>query len=173
MKTKTVASMAMMIAVIIVLGFIPPIPLGIIPVPIILQNMGIMLAGALLGAKRGFLAVLIFLFLAALGLPVLSGGHGNIAVFMGPSAGYLFAYPFAAGLIGFVTEKTGNRRFVVDYLLIWLIGVLFIDSLGALGLSIQSHMPLDKAFWANLVFIPGDSLKVLMVTLLYRRFKTA
>ena len=88
MKTKSTVLIAMMIAIIIALGFIPGIPLGFIPVPIILQNMGIMLAGALLGPKRGFLAVLIFLLLVALGLPVLSGGHGNMAVFIGPSAGY-------------------------------------------------------------------------------------
>ena len=50
MKTKNVALIAMMTAIIIVLGFVPPIPLGFIPVPIVLQNMGIMLAGAILGA---------------------------------------------------------------------------------------------------------------------------
>ena len=49
MKTKNVALIAMMTAIIIVLGFVPPIPLGFIPVPIVLQNMGIMLAGAILG----------------------------------------------------------------------------------------------------------------------------
>lgn len=173
MKTKTIALMAMMIAFIIVLGFIPGIPLGFIPVPIILQNMGIMLAGALLGSKRGFLCVAIFLVMAALGLPVLSGGHGNITVFMGPTAGYLFSYPFAAFLVGLVTEKCDKANAFLEFLLIWLAGALFIDVVGAVGLTIQSHMPLHQALMASLVFIPSDTIKVLIVTLIHRRFKNS
>ena len=171
MKTKSTVLIAMMIAIIIALGFIPGIPLGFIPVPIILQNMGIMLAGALLGPKRGFLAVLIFLLLVALGLPILSGGHGNMAVFIGPSAGYLLAYPFAAFFIGLITEKLDNPSFLVEFICIWLIGFLFIDAMGAIGLTIQSHLPIDKALLSNLVFIPGDTIKVLIVTFIHRRFK--
>lgn len=173
MKTKTIALIAVMIAIIIALGFIPGIPLGFIPVPIILQNMGIMLAGALLGSKRGFLCVFIFLVMVALGLPVLSGGSGNIAAFMGPTAGYLFSYPFAAYLVGLVTEKFDKANAFLEFFLIWLAGAVFIDVMGAVGLTVQSHMPLHQALLANLVFIPGDTIKVLIVTLIHRRFKNS
>ena len=54
---------AMMIAIIAILGAVPGIPLGFIPVPIILQNMGIMIAGELLGPRLGTIAVWLFLFL--------------------------------------------------------------------------------------------------------------
>ena len=96
MKTKALSASAILLAVIIVMGAIPGIPLGFIPAPIILQNMGIMLAGVILGKKYGFFTVLGFLILAALGLPILSGGSGGFVVFIGPTAGYLFSYPVAA-----------------------------------------------------------------------------
>lgn len=66
MKTRTTTYIALMVALLIVLGFIPGIPLGFIPVPIVLQNLGVMLAGALLGSRKGFLAVAIFLLLVAI-----------------------------------------------------------------------------------------------------------
>lgn len=64
MNTRTTTYIALMVALLIVLGFIPGIPLGFIPVPIVLQNLGVMLAGALLGSRKGFLAVAIFLALS-------------------------------------------------------------------------------------------------------------
>ena len=53
MKAKDITQIALMTAVIVILGMFPGIPLGFIPVPIVLQNMGVMLAGALLGPKKG------------------------------------------------------------------------------------------------------------------------
>lgn len=76
LSVREVTMVATMIAIIIVLGMFPGIPLGFIPVPIVLQNMGVMIAGELLGPKQGSLAVWLFLILVALGLPLLSGGRG-------------------------------------------------------------------------------------------------
>ena len=69
---------AMMIAIIVILGAVPGIPVGVIPVPIVLQNMGIIIAGELLGPRLGTFAVWLFLFLVVLGLPLLSGGPGGM-----------------------------------------------------------------------------------------------
>ncbi|AOO73076.1 MULTISPECIES: biotin transporter BioY [Ligilactobacillus] len=171
MKTKNVALIAMMTAIIIVLGFVPPIPLGFIPVPIVLQNMGIMLAGAILGSKRGFLSVIIFLLLVAAGFPLMTGGGGGVAVFVGATAGYIYAYPFAAALIGYGLKKFSYSNFWLELLVVWVAGVLFIDVLGAVGLTVIAHMPFMKALIANLVFIPGDTIKALVVVLIYRRLK--
>lgn len=74
MKTRTTTYIALMVALLIVLGFIPGIPLGFIPAPIVLQNLGVMLAGALLGSRKGFLAVAIFLLLVAIGAPFYQEG---------------------------------------------------------------------------------------------------
>lgn len=171
MKIKNIALIAMMTAIIIVLGFVPPIPLGFIPVPIVLQNMGIMLVGAILGSKRGFLSVIIFLLLVAAGFPLMTGGGGGVAVFVGATAGYIYAYPFAAALIGYGLKKFSYSNFWLELLVVWVAGVLFIDVLGAVGLTVIAHVPFMKALIANLVFIPGDTIKALVVVLIYRRLK--
>src|SRR4051794_41965878 len=62
-----------------------------------------MLAGSVLGARRGGLALLLFLAVVAVGAPVLSGGHGGLGVFVGPAAGYLYSWPIAAFVIGWLT----------------------------------------------------------------------
>ena len=72
-QTKKLTLAAMMTAILIILGVFPGIPLGFIPVPIILQNMGVLLTTELLGAKYGTLSTALFLALALFGLPVLSG----------------------------------------------------------------------------------------------------
>lgn len=109
MKTKELIYAALFAALIAVLGMIPPIPLGFIPVPITAQTLGVMLAGCFLGKRMGALSLVIFIILVAIGLPVLTGGRGGIAVLIGPSAGYIFSFPIAAGLIGWYSEKSGRR----------------------------------------------------------------
>lgn len=165
MKTKELTLSAIVLAIIIVLGFVPGVPLGFIPVPIALQNVGIMLAGVILGRRWGFLTVLGFLLLAALGLPVLTGGNGGFAHFMGPTAGYLIAYPVAAGLIGWATEMLRARQqlnFATLLVTILIFGLVLIDVLGAIGLTIVTHMSLGKALLSQLAFVPGDAAKAVI-----------
>ena len=102
MTTKRLVYTALMTAMIAVLGFVPAIPLPVMPVPIVLQNIGIFLAAILLGRKYGTLSVIVLLLLVATGLPLLSGGRGGIGVFAGPSAGFLFMYPVITYLIGLI-----------------------------------------------------------------------
>lgn len=79
MKTRDLVLISLFAAIIIALGLLPPITLGFIPVPITAQSLGVMLAGVVLGAKRGTLAVLLTILIAAIGLPVLSGGRGGLS----------------------------------------------------------------------------------------------
>ena len=81
---------AMMATILVILGFIPGIPLGFIPVPIVLQNLGVMLAGVLLGWKKGSLSILLF-YLLGMFLPAFSGST-FFAVLAGPTAGYVVAW---------------------------------------------------------------------------------
>ena len=96
MTTRDLVLAALFAAIIVALGLLPPITLGFIPVPITAQSLGVMLAGVVLGSKRGTVAVLLVLLLAAIGLPVLSGGRGGLAVFAAPTTGYLIGWVFAA-----------------------------------------------------------------------------
>lgn len=151
---------ALMTAILIVLGLIPGIPLGFIPVPIVLQNMGVLMAGEILGPKAATMSVGLLLLLVAVGFPFLTGGSGGIAVFAGPTGGYLLAWLFTPFFISRFRQILGNQlKWWQEYLLVLLAGVLVIDVTGSVWLSWQSHMPLLAALVSNLVFIPGDLIK--------------
>jgi len=170
MKTKDISRIAMMIAIIIVLGMIPPIPLGFIPVPIVLQNLGVMLAGIVLGAKKGGLAIALFLTLVAMGMPFLTGGSGGFSVFLGPTAGYLIGWFVSAILIGLGRSKfMETKNWGMKFLIVGIPGVLLVNLLGSIGLSIVTGMSLSASIVSNLVFIPGDTLKVILVIIIAER----
>lgn len=99
MKIQDMMQMALMTAVIGMLGLIPPILLTFTPVPITLQTAGLLLAGGLLKPKHALISLLLFLLVVSAGAPLLSGGRGGIGVFFGPSGGFLLAYPVAALMI--------------------------------------------------------------------------
>jgi len=87
------------------------LPLPFTPVPLTLQNFGVLLVGLLLGARRGFAALALYLAEGMMGLPVFSPiGPGGLAQLIGPTGGFLLAYPFVAGLAGLVME-CGKRSF--------------------------------------------------------------
>ena len=71
---------ALFAAVMGVLGLMPPIPIGVIPVPITLQTLGVILSGGILGARLGAMSQIVFLLLVATGLPLLAGGRGGLGV---------------------------------------------------------------------------------------------
>jgi len=76
------------------------------PVPFTLQTMIVLLAGAFLGAKNGAYSQLLYIFLGAVGLPIFAGGTMGFARLIGPTGGYLLAFPLAAYLVGYLTEKS-------------------------------------------------------------------
>ena len=87
------------------------LPLPGTPVPLTVQNLAVLLVGLSLGSRRGFLAMALYLAEGASGMPVFSPtGPGGIAQLIGPTAGYLIAYPFVAALAGFIFER-GKQTF--------------------------------------------------------------
>src|SRR3979411_1214827 len=87
------------------------IPLPFTPVPLTVQNFGVLLVGMLLGSKRGFAALLVYLAEGSIGLPVFNPtGPGGLAQLMGATGGFLLAYPIVAGLTGFIMER-GRKSF--------------------------------------------------------------
>src|SRR5277367_2378013 len=87
------------------------IPLPFTPVPLTLQNFGVLLVGLLLGSRRGFAALALYLAEGAMGMPVFNPiGPGGIAQLLGPTGGFLLAYPLVAWLAGFVMER-GRKSF--------------------------------------------------------------
>ena len=94
-----------------------------VPVPMTLQTFAVLLAGAVLGGPWGAVAVLVYLALAALGLPVLSDGSGGVSRFVGPTAGYLVAFPLAALAVGTLARRPA-----------------FAGPVAAVGLMIGAHL---------------------------------
>ena len=170
MKAKEMTAIAMMMAIIIILGWIPPIPVGLIPVPIVCQNVGIMLAGITLGSKKGGIAVLLFMLLVAIGMPFLTGGSGGVSVFFGPTGGYLLGWLISTFLIGFgkkIFQQTSN--WFIKFLIIWLPGVLLSDFIGSIGVSLVTGITFTSALGSNLAFIFGDTLKAWLVVIIASR----
>lgn len=166
LSSRDLALIATFTGVIAALGLIPAVsPFGG-AVPITAQSMGIMLAGAILGSKRGAAAVLLFLALVAIGLPLLSGGRGGLGVFAGPSVGYLIGFPVAAWLIGRLTERIGRPyRVTLGVMANVLGGVLALNAIGIVGLAVVADLGLVKATTAAAVFMPGDLVKAVLTAL--------
>jgi biotin transport system substrate-specific component len=92
------------------------VPLPFTPVPLTLQNFGVLTVGLLLGSRRGFAALSLYLVEGAFGLPVFSPSilGGGIAQILGPTGGFLMAYPLVAFVAGWIYERRsvqGSRRF--------------------------------------------------------------
>jgi biotin transport system substrate-specific component len=162
-KTRDLAYIALFAAVTAVLGLLPAVPVPAIAVPITAQTLGVMLAGAVLGARRGGLAILLFLVVVAIGLPVLAGGRGGLSVFAGPSAGFLYSWPVAAFVTGLLTEALWRRYNLAWALVATLVGGIgVVYAIGIPFISVFSHAPLSTAFTGSLVFVPGDVVKAVV-----------
>ena len=146
-------------AFIAVLGIFPGFYLGGAAVPVILQNMGPLLAGSILGARRAGAAVLLFLGLVALGLPLLSGGRGGIAAFAGPSGGFLLGWLLSAVVVGLIVQRRLPRPGIAVLLVANFAGVLvdYLVGIPYWGLMIGD---LPTATVQSLAFVPGDALKL-------------
>jgi biotin transport system substrate-specific component len=173
-SARSMAQVSLFAALMAVMGLIPKIdlPLG---VPITIQSLGVMLAGCLLagvmlGPWRGMQSMLLFLAAVAVGLPLLSGGRGGIAVFMAPSAGYLLGYPLAACIAGLVMralpQGSPRRAAFSAFAASALGGLLALHAFGVLGLMLMAKLSLSQAFMATLLFVPGDLIKCVLCALI-------
>jgi biotin transport system substrate-specific component len=163
-STKDLVQIALFAALIAVLGLIPKLDLPFAAgVPITAQTLGVMLAGLLLGARRGALTVLLFLFVVALGAPVLSGGRGGLGVFVSPTVGFLVGWVFGAFACGWLADRLHRslirNRFWSALLAALLGGVVVIYAFGIPGLALITGMSIKQAFMVTLAFLPGDILK--------------
>lgn len=152
-------------AFIAVLGLFPGFTVGGSAVPVVLQNMGSLLAGSLLGARRAGAATLLFLVLVALGLPLLSGGRGGLASFVSASSGFLIGWLFSAIVVGLIVQRAKPRPGVFVLLLANLTGVAvdYLIGIPWWGTYIGN---MQTAAVQSLVFIPGDVVKLVAVSLI-------
>lgn len=155
---RSVAHVALFAALIAVLGLVPRIDL-LAGVPITAQSLGIMLCGTVLGARRGALAVLLFLLLVAVGLPLLAGGRGGLGVFVGPSAGFLIGFPLAAFVAGWVVERWRVDVGVAAFVGAVTGGILVLYAFGIPGMALVLGKTLPEAALLATPFLAGDLIK--------------
>lgn len=163
---KNIAYTALFAALIAALGLVPKITLAF-GVPITAQSLGIMLCGTILGSKRGGLAVLLFLLLVAIGLPLLSGGRGGLGLFVSASGGFLIGWPVAAFVTGLIVEKwrSGSIALVAGIASV-VGGIIVMYAFGIVGMSIVLEKTLPEAAALVTAFIPGDIIKAVLAGLL-------
>ncbi|MCO6186870.1 biotin transporter BioY [Rhizobium sp. L1K21] len=174
MTTKDIVLIALFAAIIVVLGFIPPVTISFIPVPITAQSMGVMLAGCIIGAKRGALAYVLVVLMVAIGLPVLSGGRGGLDVLIGPTGGYIAGWIVGTYVVGLIAERMvreGQKevlQFTGFFVASIIGGIGVVYALGIAWLCFSTGTPVMTALYGNLAFIPGDIIKAVIATLAAR-----
>jgi biotin transport system substrate-specific component len=134
--------------------------------PITAQTLGVMLAGSILGARRGALAVLTFLVLVAAGLPLLAGGRGGLSVFVGKSAGFLLGFLVGAWVIGRLVELWPSRQRIDGLVFANVVGgIVVMYACGAPVMAWVGNLSLGKAIALSAIYLPGDLIKVAVASI--------
>jgi biotin transporter BioY len=134
------------------------IPVG--PIPITGQTFAVLLTGALLGSRLGAMAMIAYLIEGASGLPFFSGGHGGLLYLMGPTGGYLIAFPAAAYITGAFAEHGWDRRFLTAAAAMAIGSVIVMLSGWAWFSVIMRTSPMLTVYATVIKFIPGDIIKI-------------
>ncbi|KDN10770.1 MAG: biotin transporter BioY [Gilliamella sp.] len=148
----------------LLLGLAANISIPTYPVPFTLQSLAVLLIGAFLGRKLGALAIIQYLILGAIGLPLFANGSGGIMALASPSSGYLYGYVFSAYLAGFAAERGYDRHFILGLIafacahqLLFVFGVVYL--MGYLHITL-----IDALKVGYLPFVGVDALKFIIAT---------
>ena len=162
MPARDLAQIAVFAALIIALGLPGQITIGSSGVPITLQSLGVMLAGALLGARKGVLSVTTVIVIG-LALPVLAGGRTTLTSLAGPTAGFLIGWIPAVAVIGWLSMRMLPRyRTVLGVGVNVLGGIVVLYALGIAGMVLRTDLTVWAAAAANVAFLPGDLIKAVV-----------
>lgn len=157
--------LASLLAALIAVGGYIVIPLG--PVPIVLQNLFVLVAALLLGSRWAAASVAVYLLAGACGLPVFAGGGGGLGHLFGPRGGYLFGFLIAAWVVGRISEAFRQRP--VAEIVAMVVGSLIIYAVGVPWLQLILGLSLGKALAVGMYpFVPGDIVKIAAAFIIVR-----
>lgn len=136
------------------------LPLPFTPVPLTLQNFGVLLVGLTLGSRRGFAALALYLVEGAVGIPVFNpAGLGGVAQLLGPTGGYLLAYPFVAALAGWIMER--GRKTFARAAVAGLLAEVVLFASGISWLAVLTHSFAQAVRFGLYWFVFAEVIKVM------------
>lgn len=166
-QLKMTVYTALFVALIAMGAFIA-IPLG--PVPIVLQNMFVLLAGIILGPVWGLACVGIYLLIGFAGLPVFAGGTSGIGKLFGPTGGYLLGYLPAVFITGAISK--GLKKSITADVLAMITGTIIIYAIGVPWLKMAFSLSWQKAIAAGMIpFLIGDGLKIAAAAFMAKKIR--
>jgi biotin transport system substrate-specific component len=143
------------------------IPVQGSPVPITGQTFGVLLVGAALGFRRGFLAVSTYVLLGVIGLPFFAEGKGGLSVIWGTNGGYLIGFIVAGAVVGRLAELGWDRRFSAA-LAAMFVGNVIIYVFGLPWLMVVTGWSVEKTLAAGLTpYLIGDAVKLVLAAALF------
>ena len=149
---------------------IPLMPLT--PVPLTVQNLGVLLVGLLLGSRRGFAAMILYLLEGMGGLPVFNPtGPGGLAQLFGATGGFLLVYPFVAFLAGYIYER-GSKNFTRAVVASLLAEILLFAG-GLSWLFVFTHSLAKAAYFGLYWFVAAEVIKVMLAAGIAKRWSRA
>ncbi|HEY7803608.1 MAG TPA: biotin transporter BioY [Orrella sp.] len=178
MSSKDITYIALFTSLTTVFSIIPPIPMPVVPVPLTLQTLGLMLAGLVLGPRLALLSMALYLLIALVGFPVLPGARSGLAVFAGPTGGFLLGFLPGAFVTGWMAkrsaqlaqgERSGAQIFAGNLTAAILGGALTVYAVGVPWLAVISNIPMSEAVLAVAIFMPGDVIKALIAAFVATR----
>jgi biotin transport system substrate-specific component len=174
LSTQQLVRASLFTALVIVFAIIPPLPMPFVPVPLTLQTLGVMLAGLILSPRLAALAMLLYVVLALVGFPVLPGGRGGLAVFAGPTGGFILGFIPGAFVVSWLaarrlSETTTAAMIARNFGAAVFGGAIVVYAIGVPWLAMVTGMTIDRALMAVVVFLPGDLVKAVIATIVALR----
>ena len=140
------------------------VPLPFTPVPLTLQNFGVLLVGLALGPRRAFAALFLYLAEGLMGMPVFSPtGPGGVAQLLGPTGGFLLAYPFVAGIAGWVFDgkSEAKKKSFAHAILACVLAEIYLFAGGLSWLAILTHSFAQAIRFGLYWFIFAEVIKIM------------
>jgi biotin transport system substrate-specific component len=140
------------------------VPLPFTPVPLTLQNFGVLLVGLALGPRRAFAALFLYLAEGLMGMPVFSPtGPGGVAQLLGPTGGFLLAYPFVAGIAGWVFDgkSEAKKKSFARAILACVLAEIYLFAGGLSWLAILTHSFAQAIRFGLYWFIFAEVIKIM------------